>query len=736
MHLRVARVSHAGKLYQYAQLVESIRRPGHATPGHKLIASLGRVTDEQAANLKIAFDANKSGSKVIALSAADVAVSLPEVLANRAWLDVVAVLHVWRSSGLRAAVLAALGEHADSVQAVDVIGALIVQRCVQPDSKLAAVQWFAKTALPELLDIAPSQFNNSRVHRAMARLDGADDALQAAMGELVLSLPHGPLTALFMDVTDTWFFGAGPSFATSGKTKEGMVHKKIQIVLLCDQRGTPLRFAVHEGNLDDGVIMLGLLRKLDAQAWLAAAPLVADRALGNTADFRAMADMGLQYVTALCAGEHAVYGVDFPGDALACIDAEAADAVQQAEMIAVQWGMTRVGHDLYIRDLGPTRRGQVDRTEAALALGQDAGLMDPDLSNTGDRARQILTQARAWQQQIDEDKVRSKSAMARGLGMSKPRFFERMRLLYLPADLQAEIDAGRADRLSLKALSRVTLQATAELQRLAFAEELANAPPPGELIAAGHRKPRESLSVRLIASFNPEVWLQKQADHREAAGRLHAEIRALQTELAEPGGEKSLDAAQAKAEQLLKRHEMLGLYSVKVESAGPGVGIAAKVTLCRNQAQWAARHGRDGLLVIAAAPQIDQSAVELVRLYRAKDMIEKDFREMKSVLALWPLRHSADDKVRAHVTLCVLALAIERIMEQRLVAAGQRQTARLALDVLAAVQLNEMALPGTKQRVVVATTADAAAAALAKALDISWALDNKQASVQLHDVCR
>jgi len=728
MFLRLSRVTRSGKTYQYAQLVESVRPAGGKHPVHRIVANLGQVSDVQAQNLKAALDANKSGRRVVALAAGDLGAALPEVTANRAWLDLVAVLDVWETSGLRAAVSAALGKHDDAVDAVDVVASLVAQRCVAADSKLAAVPWFASTALPELLDIAPSRMNNSRIHRMMERLDHADAELQASLGGLFLGQPHGPLTALFMDVTDTWFFGTGPSFATMGKTKEGMKRKKIHIVLLCDQRGLPLRFAVHEGNMDDGVAMLGLLRKLDGEGWLGSAPLAIDRAVGNTSDFQAMSEMGLQFVTALCAGEHAAYGTDFLGEGLAEIDPEAPDAIARAERAVERAGMKRAADDLYFLDFAQVRRGERERDEAAAALDGQPDALDPDLTQAADRARQILVQARSWQAQIAAGTVRGKTALARGLGMHHVNLLDRMRILDLAADLQAEIEAGNADRLSLKAIVRIARAPTVEAQRNSFAHELAIAP--AMLSAGGRRRAVAKPKIRLVASFNPQTWRTKARHAKDKAGKLHAAMRRLQATAGAATGEELL----AQAAALVEAHKHRDIYGVRLKHLEKDK--KPEVELVRNNAAWANQRRCDGMLFVAAAPDLDRTGEELIRLYRSKAMIEQDFREIKSVLELRPLRHGKDEKVRAHVTLCVLALAVERLIEQRLLATGQPQTAQRALATLREVRLNELKLAGTNQRATVVTSATADAKAAASALGLGWALRNEQVTQRLHNIGR
>ena len=139
--------------------------------------------------------------------------------------------------------------------------------------------------------------------------------------------------------------------------------------------------------------------------------------------------------------------------------------------------------------------------------------------------------------------------------------------------------------------------------------------------------------------------------------------------------------------------------------------------------KWHKTRQRDGFHVVAASPDVDLSPVELVKLYRAKDKIEKDFQEIKSVLELRPVRHRTDAKVRAHVTLCVLALAVQRTMEAKLVKAERTDTVAAALEVLKTQRLVGLRYPSSGDVVAAPSEGTAKQVAIAKALDVSWVLD-------------
>jgi hypothetical protein len=57
-----------GKERRYAQLVESYRRPD-GVPAHRVIASLGALSDLEIANLRTALEASRNGKAVVVVDA-------------------------------------------------------------------------------------------------------------------------------------------------------------------------------------------------------------------------------------------------------------------------------------------------------------------------------------------------------------------------------------------------------------------------------------------------------------------------------------------------------------------------------------------------------------------------------------------------------------------------------------------------------------------------------------------
>jgi transposase len=76
----------------------------------------------------------------------------------------------------------------------------------------------------------------------------------------------------------------------------------------------------------------------------------------------------------------------------------------------------------------------------------------------------------------------------------------------------------------------------------------------------------------------------------------------------------------------------------------------------RKQEQIAAEAALDGIYVLrTSVPDAELEAPEVVRAYKQLKEVERGFRELKGPLELRPIHHRLEDRVKAHVFLCLLA---------------------------------------------------------------------------------
>ena len=105
----------------------------------------------------------------------------------------------------------------------------------------------------------------------------------------------------------------------------------------------------------------------------------------------------------------------------------------------------------------------------------------------------------------------------------------------------------------------------------------------------------------------------------------------------------------------------------------------------------------DGLYVIRSPlPATQMDSAELVRAYKALTAVERAFRTLKTVnLRIRPIHHRTEDRVRAHIFLCVLAYYVEWCMREAwrgLLFADEDQAAKAARDPVVPARRSPAAL--------------------------------------------
>ena len=93
----------------------------------------------------------------------------------------------------------------------------------------------------------------------------------------------------------------------------------------------------------------------------------------------------------------------------------------------------------------------------------------------------------------------------------------------------------------------------------------------------------------------------------------------------------------------------------------------------------------DGKLLLVTNVE-DLSAADVVARYKALADIERGFRVLKSEIEIAPVYHRLPDRIRAHASLCFMALILYRVMRSRLRLAGSNLSPEAALAGLRRIQ--------------------------------------------------
>jgi len=693
MHVRVSRVRRNGKHYEYAQLVESYRRDD-GMPAHRVVANLGTLTRDQVDNLKAALAASRRGERVAVAAQPSRA---PKPQATLRYLELAVLLELWRQWKLDELLEQLLGTRT----AAAVACALTLHRCRDPQSKLHAVRWFPRTALPELLHLPAAKLNNTRLHRVLELLDQHGYALMKALPVRVAERQE-QFVALYGDVTDTWFVGDGPELAERGKTKEGRYERKIGIALLCSNEGMPLRWDVIPGNEPDDQALTRMLASVRGLGWVGDTPVVCDRAVGKSATLRDLLDTGLRFLTALNSTEVSKYASTLPWKPVEDLSATSEEQLEQVARTAAerieQGGMTAVDETLYVLDLGLVDCAVRETTRAA------------DVPATVQHALEL---ARHMDDGVHSGRFTSQAAAAHALGLGESHAKKHRTLLRLPESIQAAVLHGKANRCSLSALVKLADIKDPEQQQDAFEQLVASARRNVQPRNAATRStpPKPAPKLRCAAYFNPEIFARQRLQAERKLLQLHALVDELNERAKRPRSRLTPDAMRRNIEQKLLRQDLLTAFSIET-GEDPTTG-KPHLTMTLNPDEWSRRRRYDGFTVLVGHSELPHSPETLCKLYRAKNTVEVDFHVIKSAVKVRPVRHHTDPKVRAHVTLCMLALLLNRTLAQRL----GTTTPEAALETLSTCAMHRWGTPSRTSRALYSLThADADQCALLRKL--------------------
>ena len=96
------------------------------------------------------------------------------------------------------------------------------------------------------------------------------------------------------------------------------------------------------------------------------------------------------------------------------------------------------------------------------------------------------------------------------------------------------------------------------------------------------------------------------------------------------------------------------------------------------------------LLLVTNVADLDAEAI--VARYKSLADIERGFKVLKSEIEIAPVFHRLPDRIRAHASICFLALVLYRVMRQRLKLAGHGASPETALVQLRRIQRHRVSI--------------------------------------------
>jgi len=150
---------------------------------------------------------------------------------------------------------------------------------------------------------------------------------------------------------------------------------------------------------------------------------------------------------------------------------------------------------------------------------------------------------------------------------------------------------------------------------------------------------------RFVIAYNPEQAKHDKKTRERILERLSAELKRINS---------MPNDKQTKAKVLIKTHVSMGCYVKELKNGN----LKIDKSKVRHEEKL------DGKYLLSTSDE-SLSAKDIALGYKQLYEVEHAFRTLKSTLALRPVYHSKDDRIRSHVMLCWLALLLIRVAEYK-----------------------------------------------------------------------
>lgn len=282
----------SGKTYYYAELVESFREEGKVK--HKRILYFGSVDLAVAEKLKVVF--SKDFDSFTNLNKVDFSNAVPYgnfFLINAIFEQ----LKVFPTLNKR---FVSNDKHICVKTALACLKAMVFQRIIEPDSKLALTEWLVQTPVRHFLDGGQKEPDLQTIYRSLEVLYDNFPLVEQAMYHWAKSEFDQNIGELYYDITSSYLEGHHCIIADYGYSRD---HRKdrqqVVIGLVTTPDGFPIKCNIYPGNTADKTTVTQIVEELLKDYPIKDFTFVGDRGMLTSENIKAIRGLEQKYVMAI-----------------------------------------------------------------------------------------------------------------------------------------------------------------------------------------------------------------------------------------------------------------------------------------------------------------------------------------------------------------------------------------------------------------------------------------------------
>jgi transposase len=194
--------------------------------------------------------------------------------------------------------------------------------------------------------------------------------------------------------------------------------------------------------------------------------------------------------------------------------------------------------------------------------------------------------------------------------------------------------------------------------------------------------------LRIIVIDSDERRGYEQGRREQAMERARQRLEKLKGRVA-AGDLKRPEKIGAAVERIMQKYHGYRYFDWKL--------TAGALEISESEARLGREKKIEGKYVIMTSEK-GLGVLDAVALYKELTEVESGFRQLKDVMALRPIYHQIEMRVKAHIFVAALALLVQRLLGRRLKEAGLDLSPARAMQALATVRLVTFRLEGQPER--------------------------------------
>jgi transposase len=194
--------------------------------------------------------------------------------------------------------------------------------------------------------------------------------------------------------------------------------------------------------------------------------------------------------------------------------------------------------------------------------------------------------------------------------------------------------------------------------------------------------------LRVIVIDSDERRGYEQAKREQAMGRARQKLEKLKERVTK-GDLKQPEKIGAAVERIMQRYHGYRYFDWKLNG-----GL---LEFTESETHLGREKKIEGKYVIATSEK-GLGVLDAVAMYKELTEVESGFRQLKDVMALRPIYHQVESRVKAHIFVAALALLVQRLLGRQLKEAGVDLSPGRAMQALSTVRLVRFHLEGQPER--------------------------------------